>query len=206
MYITVEGVIGAGKTTLTTMIGKELGYNTCFEIVEENPLLEKFYLDQKKWAFQTEMFFLTDRYQQLKEIDNMIQKKQQKVVADYNIMKNLIFAKETLTLEDYDKFLQIFNILVKSIKEASLIIVIDSSINTLKKNIKQRDRVFERDISTTYLRHLIKAYKQYIKLLKETYQDKLLIIDGDNYDFVNNLDDYQKIIKKIKEKVGELNV
>lgn len=205
MYITVEGVIGAGKTTLTAMIGQEFDCKMFYEVVEENPLLEKFYQDQEKWAMQTEMFFLTSRYQQLKEIDKLSQGQKQKVVADYNIMKNLIFAKETLNEIEYQKFLQVFEILTNSMVEANLVIVINSSIKTLKKNIKKRGREYEKSISDLYLDHLIKAYQEYIKLLQKNYQNQVLIINGDDYDFVNQKQDYQKVMNLIRAKIKELN-
>ena len=113
-FITVEGPIGVGKTSLSKAVSESFEYHLLKEIVDENPFLGKFYENIDEWSFQTEMFFLCNRYKQLTDIKNHIIADQKPVVADYHIFKNLIFAKRTLKETEYKKYESIYNILTFS--------------------------------------------------------------------------------------------
>src|SRR5690606_31867921 len=112
-FITVEGPIGVGKTTLSKAIAEAQRFHQLSEIVDENPFLNKFYEDIEEWSFQTEMFFLCNRYKQLSDIQKKYLSKQQPVVADYHIFKNLIFARRSLPADEYAKYEEIYHILTK---------------------------------------------------------------------------------------------
>src|SRR5699024_4513607 len=112
-FITIEGPIGVGKTSLAKRISQHFQFHFLGEIVEENPFLNKFYTDIHEWSFQTEMFFLCNRYKQLEDIEKQFLDKQTPVVADYHILKNLIFSERTLQGRQRDKYHQIYSILTE---------------------------------------------------------------------------------------------
>lgn len=129
IFITVEGPIGVGKTSLSKAISKQWGLELLEEIVYENPFLDKFYENISEWSFQTEMFFLCNRYKQLQDITKRLQNGYS-VVADYNIFKNTIFAKRTLSEDNLPKYQQIYGILTSDIPQANLVIYLKASVET----------------------------------------------------------------------------
>jgi deoxyguanosine kinase len=152
-FITVEGPIGVGKTSLARAIAEHYQFHLLKEIVDENPFLGKFYENIEEWSFQTEMFFLCNRYKQLEDIAQLFLKKSQPVVADYHIYKNLIFAKRTLKKEQYDKYLDIYSILTSDMPKPNLIIYLNASLDTLLNRIDMRGREIEKNIDPGYLKH-----------------------------------------------------
>ncbi len=201
MYITIEGVIGAGKTSLTNLLCETFNAHPVYEVVEENPYLEKFYNDQEKYAFQTEMFFLTDRCNQMRDIENIYINKDLDVIADYHLSKSLIFSKKTLNDRDFEKFEKIYNILVEDFVTPDLIIIIRSDLDVLKKHIKIRNRNMEDHIEDSYLKYLIEKYDSFIEILSKKFSDRLLVINGNEFDFVNNSEDKEKIISIVNNKL-----
>src|SRR6185437_14268284 len=119
-FIVVEGPIGVGKTTLTKLLAAEFSYASLTEIVEENPFLGKFYENIEEWSFQTEMFFLCNRFKQLGDINTHYLSKDIPVVADYHILKNLIFAGRTLSGEEYRKYFNIYQILTEDMPKPNV--------------------------------------------------------------------------------------
>ncbi|MFJ5966168.1 deoxynucleoside kinase [Bacillus sp. NPDC093026] len=201
-FIAVEGPIGAGKTTLATMLSKEFQYSLVKEIVEENPFLNKFYEDMEQWSFQLEMFFLCNRFKQLESIQEEYVKKQQPIVTDYHVYKNMIFAERTLSKKHMEKYRKIYHLLTDDLPRPNAIIYIKASLPTLLERIQMRGRSFEEDIDPVYLKNLIKDYDLAIEHLKQT-DPKLpvITIEGDDTDFVSSQQDYQQIVQKIKEQV-----
>lgn len=198
-FITVEGPIGIGKTSLAKAISEHFHYHLLKEIVDENPFLEKFYQNIEEWSFQLEMFFLCNRYKQLEDIKNTYLNVNQPVVADYHIFKNLIFAKRTLKEEQYFKYLKIFNILTDGMPQPNIVIYIHASLDTVMKRIKMRGRDFEKNISPDYIKQLSFDYKRFMEDFIQTHPDiPVLQINGDELDFVKNSYDLNYIIEKIK--------
>lgn len=199
LYIAIEGPIGVGKSSLTTLLSKHLGVPAIYEIVEENPFLSDFYADIEKWSFQTEMFFLCHRYKELSELS-----KDKAVVSDYHILKNKVFAKNTLNHNEYDKFIRIYDILTEDIREPDVTIFLTADLDTLKKRIAKRARDFEQIIEDEYLIKLTHDYKNVYESMKDS--DTTLLIDTTHLDFVNNLQDFEQILQRITARIGEHNV
>jgi len=199
-FIAIEGPIGVGKTTLTYALTEHFSYNKLQEIVYENPFLGKFYDDTDAWGFQTEMFFLANRIKQLEDIKKDYLDKQLPVIADYHIIKNLIFARQNLNPNKFVKFNKIYDILLDDLPKPNLLIILNGSLKTLKKHIFFRGREFEMNIEDEYLSSLIEHYQNLEVIFKEVYPDvPVFKIDVDEYDIVNNQDDLNKIIKMIEE-------
>ncbi len=193
-YIAIDGVIGVGKTTLTQMLADEFSGRTVFEIVEENPFLADFYQDPKRFAFQTQMFFLLSRYRQQQEIPQR-ELFQGLIVADYIFAKDKIFAY--LNLEDRELLLyeKIVTLLERDIPKPDMVIYLKSTPERLMKNIKLRGRTFERNMSFEYIKSLNAAYNNFFNHYNDT---PLLTINSTEMDFVNNDCDFKKIAELIQ--------
>ena len=201
-FITEEGPIGIGKTNLSKAISDHFQFAILREIVDENPFLGKFYKDIEEWSFQTEMFFLCNRYKQLEDINKKYLNKQLPVVADYHIFKNLIFAQRSLKEEQYEKYLNIFDILTNDMPVPNMVIYLHASLDTLLTRIQKRGRDIEKNISPLYLEQLSIDYHQFMQRFKEKHPDvTVLQFNGDELDFVKNKDDLQIIIKQIEEQL-----
>lgn len=199
LYIAIEGPIGVGKSSLTTLLSKHLGVPAMYEIVEENPFLSDFYADIEKWSFQTEMFFLCHRYKELSELS-----KDKAVVSDYHILKNKVFAKNTLNDNEYNKFIRIYDILTEDIREPDATIFLTAELDTLKTRIAKRARDFEQIIEDDYLIKLTEDYKNVYESMKGS--DTTLLIDTTHLDFVNNPQDFEQILQRITARIGDHNV
>lgn len=198
-FIVVEGPIGVGKTTLTKLLAAEFSYASLTEIVEENPFLGKFYENIEEWSFQTEMFFLCNRYKQLEDTQEKL-RLGIPVVADYHVFKNLIFARRTLPTHQLDKYVRIYDILTEEAPEPTVIIYIHASLPTLLKRINQRGRSIEQQIDPDYLSQLIDDYEESIAQMAAMYPHVPIIkIDGDQYDYVENTKDLEHIFNLIRE-------
>lgn len=197
-FITVEGPIGVGKTSLAKAISNHFNFALLKEIVDENPFLGKFYENIEEWSFQTEMFFLCNRYKQLGDINTHYLSKNQSVVADYHILKNLIFATRTLNQVEYQKYYKIYQLLTEDMPKPNVIIYLNASLDTLLKRIKIRGREVEKNISPLYLEQLSLDYEQAMTSFEQAHPDiPVLRFNGDELDFVKNEEDLQFIIEKL---------
>src|SRR5690625_1876552 len=158
-FIAIEGPIGAGKTSLASKLANYFNFQLLKEIVEENPFLDKFYENISEWSFQTEMFFLCNRYKQLEDVEKYFLKKNRPVVADYHIFKNMIFARRTLNEHQLEKYEQIYKILTKDMPLPNVLIYITGSLETVLERIKKRGRDFEQQIEPEYLAQLSEDYE-----------------------------------------------
>lgn len=198
-FITIEGPIGVGKTALATLLSKHFEYHLLKEIVDENPFLDKFYENIHEWSFQTEMFFLCNRYKQLRDLKQHVLANNKGVVADYHIFKNLLFAKRTLDFEEYRKYFQIYEILTADLPSPNLIVYLSASIDTLRERIALRGREFEKDMSLHYLEQLSADYETFFaNFSKKGPAVPVLHFNGDELDFVQNECDLQKVIAAIE--------
>ncbi len=199
-FITVEGPIGVGKTSLSKAIADHYQFHLLKEVVEENPFLGKFYMNIEEWSFQTEMFFLCNRYKQLEDITKQYLQKNKPVVADYHIYKNLIFAKRTLKKEQYDKYVKIYEILTADMPTPSLIIYLHASLPTLLTRIAARGREIERNIDPEYLLQLSVDYEiAMIEWEKNHPSIPVIRLNGDSLDFVKNKHDLTRIFKQLDQ-------
>lgn len=199
-FITVEGPIGVGKTSLSKIISENFEFHLLKEIVDENPFLNKFYEDINEWSFQTEMFFLCNRYKQLNDTKKLILSKDQPVVADYHIFKNLIFAKRTLQPSEFHKYKDIYQILTMDMIRANIVIYLYASVDTLMKRIAMRGREFEKVISKDYMERLVGDYHEFIRAFEQEHPDIPVIrFNGDDMDFVQNIEDLQEILNTVKD-------
>ena len=197
-FITVEGPIGVGKTSLAKAIADKYQFQLLKEIVDENPFLNKFYEDIAEWSFQTEMFFLCNRYKQLSDIDKKYLSKNTAVTADYHIFKNLIFAKRTLSEVEYEKYEAIYQILTNGMPVPNMVIYLDASLDVLVDRIDIRGRDFEKKISSDYLEQLSSDYRLFIDDFEKRHPEvPVLRFSGDEIDFVKNSQDLRTILEKV---------
>ncbi|PFI75319.1 deoxynucleoside kinase [Bacillus cereus] len=198
-FITVEGPIGVGKTSLAKEISTHMQLHLLKEIVDENPFLGKFYEDIDEWSFQTEMFFLCNRYKQLEDINIKYLNQRKPVVADYHIFKNLIFASRTLKDSQYDKYMQIYRILTQDMPVPNVIVYLTASLETLQKRIAMRGREFEKNMDPNYLLQLTKDYETAMNAFKKDHPEiPVLKFNGDDMDFVKNPDDLNVILSALQ--------
>ncbi|MED3479709.1 deoxynucleoside kinase [Bacillus thuringiensis] len=198
-FITVEGPIGVGKTSLAKEISTHMQLHLLKEIVNENPFLGKFYEDIDEWSFQTEMFFLCNRYKQLEDINIKYLNQRKPVVADYHIFKNLIFASRTLKDSQYDKYMQIYRILTQDMPVPNVIVYLTASLETLQKRIAMRGREFEKNMDPNYLLQLTKDYETAMDAFKKDHPEiPVLKFNGDDMDFVKNPDDLNVILSALQ--------
>lgn len=204
-FIAVEGPIGIGKTSLAKKISSHFEFHLLKEIVEENPFLGKFYDDISEWSFQTEMFFLCNRYKQLEDIEKDYLINDKPVVADYHVMKNMIFANRTLKNEQLDKYEQIFDILTKDMPLPNMVIYLTGSLDTILKRIQKRGREIEQNIMPEYLEQLSADYDFFMDEFERKHPTIPVIrIDGDKLDFIHQQDDLDSILNNITEQLEDL--
>lgn len=197
-FITVEGPIGVGKTSLAKAISAQFEFALLKEIVDENPFLGKFYENIEEWSFQTEMFFLCNRFKQLGDINTHFLSQNQSVVADYHIFKNLIFAKRSLSNDEYQKYEKIYQILTEDMPKPNVIIYLNASLDTLLKRIKVRGREVEKNISPLYLKQLSLDYEETMTIFEKEHPEiPVLRFSGDELDFVKNEHDLNHIIGQL---------
>lgn len=192
-YIAIEGVIGAGKTSLAKMLAEKLNANLIVEEFEKNPFLEKFYDNRKRYAFQTQMFFLFNRYkqQQLQAQEDLFSNF---LVADYSFDKDQIFAYLNLEAEELKLYENIFPLLKRDLRKVDLVVYLQSSVDRLMYNIKKRSRPIERNITRSYISQLSEAYNNFFFKYNTT---PLLIVNSTEIDFVKKQQDFDELYKQI---------
>jgi len=194
-YISIEGVIGVGKTSLAKILSDKLNSKLILEKFESNPFLEDFYKDKKHFAFQTQIYFLLSRFRQQMDLfqTDMFHKN---IITDYMFIKDKLFAYLNLNDKELKLYDELLKLLIKQIPKPDLAIYLQSGTDRLMKNIHQRNRSFESNIKKKYIESLNQMYNQYFFNYNET---PLLIINTTEIDFVNNEDDLNEILKYIQQ-------
>lgn len=193
-YIIVEGVIGAGKTTLARMIAERLDSRILLEEHEQNPFLVDFYHDPQRFAFQTELFFLLSRYRQQTEQIQQTDLFQSHLIADYHFVKNRIFASITLDEREWKLYDMLISILERDISTPDLVVYLQSNTQRLMRNIRVRDREYERQMNPEYISELVEAYNHYFFRYD---QSPLLVVNANDLDFVRNQDQFEDLFQRI---------
>lgn len=189
-FIVIEGIIGAGKTSLSKKIAEKFNGKLILEQFSENPFLPKFYKDQDKYSFPLELSFLAERYKQLKEELGTGDLFKDFLISDYYFTKSLIFAKTTLHDDEFRLFRNLFNIIHQSLPKPDLYVYLHLKPEKALQNIKTRGRDYEQSIELSYLEKIGKNYFEYFKQDKSL---KFLIIDTNGIDFVNYEGDFERI-------------
>ncbi|MFM7709680.1 MAG: deoxynucleoside kinase [Ferruginibacter sp.] len=189
-FITVEGNIGAGKTTLANMLSHHFGTKLILEQFADNPFLTKFYEKPEQYAFPLELFFMAERYKQLKDMLHTQDLFQQNTVSDYLFTKCLLFAKVTLPEEEFKLYQKLFDIIHPQIVKPDLLIYLHSPVTKLQENIKKRNRHFEQNIPDSYLLNVQETYLQYIK----QHEVKTLFVDASNADFLDRPEHFRFLL------------
>ena len=195
-YIAIEGNIGAGKTSLTKMIGDDFNAKLVLERFADNPFLPKYYKDMERYAFPLEMSFLADRYNQLSEDLAQFDLFKNFIVSDYYIFKSLIFAQVSLHKDEYALYRKIFDVMYKEISKPDLYVYLYQNTERLLRNIKKRGRDYEQNIQSEYLDKIHSGYSTFIQSEEGL---NTLVIDVSELDFVNNQEDYRTVINQISE-------
>lgn len=192
-YIAIEGVIGAGKTALAKKIKERLNAELILEQFETNPFLEHFYSNRKRYAFQTQMFFLINRFKQQEELNqgNLFM---EHFVSDYIFEKDRIFAYLNLSGEELKLYESIFPLLERNLRKPDLIVYLQSSVDRLMYNIKKRGRKLERNLTRSYIEELNEAYNNFFFKFNNS---PLLIVNASEIDFVQKEEDFNELFKQI---------
>jgi len=198
-YLVIEGNIGAGKTTLATMLAEDTGRRIILEQFSDNPFLSKFYDDPDRYAFQLELSFLSERYQQIKSEMGHPDLFGQGIISDYYLAKSFIFSKHNLKNDEMILFEKLFTIINLQAPRPDLYVYLHLPVERLLENIRIRGREYEQKISPEYLKEVQAGYFGFFK--SQTAM-KILVLDASSVDFVNVKSDYQRI----KEIIFESNI
>jgi deoxyadenosine/deoxycytidine kinase len=181
-FVAIEGNIGAGKTTLAHLLSKRFNARLILEEFADNPFLPKFYENQRQYAFPLELFFMAERYKQLKDLLQTKDMFQNITISDYLFTKCLLFAKVNLPEEEFLLYQKLFDIINPQVMQPDLVLYLHAPVHKLRENIKKRNRAYEQGISPQYLFSLQETYTRYIK----QHNIKTLFIDASGADFLGN--------------------
>jgi deoxyadenosine/deoxycytidine kinase len=198
-FITIEGNIGAGKTTLAHILAKKLNARLIMEEFADNPFLPKFYQDPSQYAFPLELFFMAERYKQLKELVHTSDLFQSVTVSDYLFTKCLLFAKINLPDEEFRLYQKLFEIIHSQLVRPDILIYLHAPVQKLQKNIKKRNRSYEQGIADEYLFRIQEAYTNYIR----QHNIKAIFIDVSNADFLGNERHIQVVLDALDKDLSE---
>lgn len=200
-FVAVAGNIGSGKSSLTRLLSTAHGWTPMYESVEDNPYLSDFYKDMRRWSFQLQVYFLSNRFRSHKAITEG----SQSVVLDRVIYEDAeIFARNLFEIgnmeeRDYNNYVALYNVMTEYLHPPDLLIYLRASVNTLVHQISLRGRDFEQSIKREYLEQLNHHYESWITRYNK---GKLLVVESDNLDFVNRKEDLQRILTWVDEKLG----
>jgi len=197
-YIAIEGPIGVGKTSLAKLLSKELGARLVLEDFEDNPFLPDFYNDPERFGFQTQLFFLLQRYRQQQDL-RQVDMFQKLLITDYMFVKDRLFASLNLDDKEMHLYDTVASLLERNIIRPDLVIYLQADTDVLMKNIAKRGRNMERNVTWEYIDALNQVYTEYFFRYQDT---PLVIINTDNIDFVENEKDLKEVIDYIRQPVS----
>ena len=195
-FITIEGNIGAGKTTLAHLLAKHFNARLILEQFADNPFLSKFYENPTQYAFPLELFFMAERYKQMKELVHTKDMFQTITVSDYLFTKCLLFAKVNLPEEEFRLYQKLFDIIHQQLVQPDILIYLHAPVNKLQSNIKKRNRSYEQSISDEYLFNIQETYTNYIR----QHNIKTIFIDVSNADFLGNEKHFKVILDALEKE------
>ncbi|MEC5143359.1 deoxynucleoside kinase [Chitinophaga sp. 212800010-3] len=195
-FITIEGNIGAGKTTLANMLANHFSAKLILEEFADNPFLPLFYDRPQQYAFPLELFFMAERYKQLKEMLQAQDLFSDVIISDYLFIKSLLFAKINLPEEEYSLYQKLFDIINPQLMQPELLIFLNAPVTKLQENIRHRNRSYEQQIPDEYLLSVHDTYMQYIK----QHPVRTLIVDTTKVDFLRNPKDFNSLLKALEEE------
>jgi deoxyadenosine/deoxycytidine kinase len=201
VFLAVAGNIGAGKSSLTHLLSQRMGWKPFFESVEDNPYLGDFYADMKRWSFNLQVYFLSNRFRSHK----VISEGPTSVILDRVIYEDAeIFARNLYEIEkmderDYKNYVALYNVMTEYLRSPDLLIYLRASVDTLLHQISSRGRDFERSIQREYLEQLNRHYESWIGRYN---RGKLLVVESDSLDFVNKPEDLEKIVKMVQKTLA----
>src|SRR5687767_10620414 len=194
-FITIEGNIGAGKTTLSHLLSRHYNARLVLEEFADNPFLPKFYENPKQYAFPLELFFMAERFKQLKELIQQKDLFQNSTISDYLFTKCLLFAKVNLPEDEFRLYQRLFDIILQQLVQPDLLIYLHAPVSKLQQNIRRRARPYEQNIPDDYLFSIQETYTHYIR----QHNLKTLFIDASNADFLGNEKHLQVVIDALEK-------
>jgi len=197
-YIAIEGPIGVGKTSLVKLISEQLGARVVLESFEDNPFLADFYEEPEQYAFQTQLFFLLQRYQQQQDL-RQVDMFHNLLITDYMFVKDRLFASLNLKDKEMTLYDTVANLLERNIVSPDLVIYLQADTATLMKNISKRGRKFEKNVAFEYIDALNQVYNEYFFRYQDT---PLLIINTNGIDFVGNPKDLEEVVKILRQPIS----
>lgn len=197
MYIAIEGVIGVGKTSLARLLEPYFEAETLLEVFEENPFLGDFYSDRSRYAFQTQIFFLMSRYHQQNKAFRNANWEEKTFISDYTFDKDALFAGINLFGDELEVYHNVHSALADKFPDPDLVVYLRASLETLMNRIAHRDRSYERNMERAYIAELMEAYDKFFA--QDKWQDHILVIETDELNFIENQQDLDYLVSRIKE-------
>ncbi|HVZ56762.1 MAG TPA: deoxynucleoside kinase [Chitinophagaceae bacterium] len=198
-FITIEGNIGAGKTTLARLLAKHFNARLILEEFADNPFLAKFYENPSQFAFPLELFFMAERYKQLKDLLQQKDLFQSLTISDYLFTKCLLFAKVNLPEDEFRLYQRLFEIIHQQLIQPDLLIYLHAPVQKLQQNIRKRNRQYEQNIPDTYLFSIQETYTHYIR----QHNLRTLFVDASNADFLGKESHLQAILEALNQDYAE---
>lgn len=198
-FITIEGNIGAGKTTLAHLLSRHYNARLILEAFADNPFLPKFYENPQQFAFPLELFFMAERFKQLKDLIQQKDLFQNLTISDYLFTKCLLFAKINLPDDEFRLYQRLFDIMYQQVVQPDILIYLHSPVNKLQQNIRKRNRPYEQNIQDDYLFSIQETYTHYIK----QHNIKTIFLDVSNADFLGNEKHLKTVIDIIEKDYEE---
>jgi deoxyguanosine kinase len=198
-FITIEGNIGAGKTTLAHLLAKHFNARLIVEQFADNPFLPKFYENPQQYAFPLELFFMAERYKQMKELVHTNDLFQHITLSDYLFTKCLLFAKVNLPEQEFRLYQKLFDIIDKQLVQPDILIYLHAPVSKLQQNIKKRNRPYEQGIADEYLFNIQETYTHYIR----QHNIKTIFVDVSGADFLSNEKHLQVILDALEKDLDQ---